>query len=370
MKILIATGIYPPEIGGPATYAALLAQELPKWGFEVKVLPFSTVRQYPKVIRHIVYFFKVLDEAREADIIFTQDAVSTGLPVVCAAFLANKKVVMRIAGDYAWEQASQRFGVKDNIDEFQNKKYSIGDGFNMVMVEVLRAVQRFSVGQANVVITPSKYFSNLVSGWLGGKKEIKTIYNGIDLNFEYKKAEKFNDKTIITAGRLVPWKGFDTLIGTLPQMSEWRLLIAGDGPDKDRLVNLAAELKVSDRVEFLGQLPREELFTKIYQSHVFALLATFESFSFQTVEAMHIGTPAIVGDIGNLSEIIDNGKNGILIDPKDGKSFIEYANRIVADAEFAKKLSENGKSRANDFSVNKTLDQLCEVFKKISGSNS
>jgi glycosyltransferase involved in cell wall biosynthesis len=363
MKILLATGIYPPEIGGPATYAQLLAQELPKRGIDVDVLPFRIVRGYPKIFRHFVYFLEVLFRLPQVDLIFTQDPVSTGLPVVCAAALMRKKVVMRVAGDYAWEQARQRYGVTDSIDEFQTKQYS-------GMTEIIRSVQKFSVRRANVVITPSNYFSKLVSGWLNDQKPVRTIYNGIDLAFEYDKKDKSEQKTIITSGRLVPWKGFDTLIRSLPNMPEWRLLIAGDGPDKNRLIDLATELGVHDRVKLLGQLGRSELFTQISQSHIFALLTTFESFSFQTVEAMHIGTPVIASNIGILGEIVENGASGILIEPTDIAGFKSQVEKIMSDQGFRQSLVEKGKSRAALFSIDRTLDQLTEVFKELTGEKS
>ncbi|MFQ5540964.1 MAG: hypothetical protein ACE5F4_01825, partial [Candidatus Paceibacteria bacterium] len=60
MRVLIATGVFPPESGGPATYSKTLLDELPAHGFEVDVLPFRDVRKWPTGIRHIVYFFKLL----------------------------------------------------------------------------------------------------------------------------------------------------------------------------------------------------------------------------------------------------------------------------------------------------------------------
>ena len=59
-KILIATGIFPPDIGGPATYSKLLLDELSNRGLAVKVVSFGAVRHLPKIIRHFVYFFKIL----------------------------------------------------------------------------------------------------------------------------------------------------------------------------------------------------------------------------------------------------------------------------------------------------------------------
>ncbi len=354
-KILIATGIYPPEIGGPATYAEMMARELPKRGIAVGILPFREVRGYPKVFRHIMYFFKVIRLSREADIIFTQDPVSTGVPVIFASWFTGKKVVMRVAGDYAWEQARQRFGVADSIDDFQDKKYGL-------RVELFRCLQRFSVKHAGVVITPSNYFNRLVSGWLKNKKEIKTIYNGIELSDAFEKAPKYTDKTIITAGRMVPWKGFDVLIKILGKLPDWRLIIAGDGADKERLVDLAKQAGVEKRVEFTGNIPRTELFSKIYRSHIFALLTTFESFSFQTVEAMHVGVPVIASNIGNLSEIIDDGKNGVLVNPTDEDGVRALIEKIGRENGYAEALSREAIFKAKDFSIEKTLNSLIDVF--------
>lgn len=360
MKILLATGIYPPEIGGPATYAYLLAQELPKRGIQVEVLPFRTVRHLPRVARHIVYFFKILRRARSADVIFTQDPVSTGLPAVCAGKISGKKTVLRVAGDYAWEQSRQRYGLTDTIDEFQGKHYGGAVGF-------LRGIQRFSVRHADVVITPSRYFNRLVSGWTAGRGAVSpvkvlTIYNGIGLALDFEKLPKFEQKTIITAGRLVPWKGFDTLISLLPKLKGWRLKIAGDGPDKQRLASLAGRTGVLDRIDFLGTIERPKLFSEIYRSHLFALLSTFESFSFQTVEAMHVGVPVIAARIGNLEEIIDDGRNGLLIDPKDEGRFVELAEKILSDQVFAAGLAKEAQRKAAEFSVDRLVESLSRLF--------
>jgi glycosyltransferase involved in cell wall biosynthesis len=150
-------------------------------------------------------------------------------------------------------------------------------------------------------------------------------------------------------------------------MPEWRLLIAGDGPDKERLTDLVSKNNVNDRVTFLGKLERQELFSQIHSSHIFALLSTFESFSFQIVEAMHIGTPVIAANIGNLSEIVDSGSNGVLISPKDIDAFIENAKKFIEDDLYREKVIEAAKQRAKDFSVEKTLDKLAEVFRDLSG---
>jgi glycosyltransferase involved in cell wall biosynthesis len=358
MKILIATGIYPPDIGGPATYAKFLAVELPKKSIDVEVLSFGEVRKYPKIFRHLIYFFRILRMSRGVDVIFTQDPVSTGLPVILASFINGKKVVMRVAGDYAWEQSCQRYGVKESIDDFQNKKYGL-------RVESLRFIQRFTVQHADRVYSPSKYFSQLVAGWNDGKKEVMAVYNGIDLSMTSEVITQTDSKTIISAGRLVPWKGFDVLIRSLPMLPEWKLLIAGDGKDEARLLQLAKDLRVDDRVRLLGNLPRAELFKQIAKSEIFALLSTFESFSFQIVEAMYLGKPVIAAKIGNIPEIITDGGDGLLIEPGKEDVLVRAVNRIKNDKSFATTLSQNAKKRAEDFSFTKTIENLVAILNEV-----
>src|SRR3989338_1426308 len=137
MRILIATGIFPPDIGGPATYSSLLLEELPKRDVAVSVVtygPAGVSRNIPKGLRHFLYFLVCV--FKPADIIFAQDPVSAGFPALLAARLTGRKFVVRVAGDYAWEQGVERFGVKDGIDNFQKKNYDS-------RTEFLRRVERF-----------------------------------------------------------------------------------------------------------------------------------------------------------------------------------------------------------------------------------
>ena len=122
MKILVATGLYPPEEGGPATYAKALHDFLPKFNVEVVVLPFSQVRKYPPFVRHLVYLYLCLKYSKGTSIIYALDPVSVGLPACIASFLTKKKFVVKVVGDYAWEQGMQRFGVTELLDDFLKKK--------------------------------------------------------------------------------------------------------------------------------------------------------------------------------------------------------------------------------------------------------
>ena len=163
--------------------------------------------------------------------------------------------MIRVAGDYAWEQAFQRFGCMDSIDDFQLKKY----GFR---VEMLRWLQKFVVSRADKVIVPSHYFNKLVSSWIADISKVETIYNGIDFSDIPEEKPNFDAKTIISAGRLIKLKGFEFLIKTMRILSEWKLFIAGDGPDREKLAKTINNLAMEDRVFLLGNLSRADLIKK------------------------------------------------------------------------------------------------------------
>ncbi len=357
MKILIATPLYPPDIGGPATYSKLLFDELPKRGIEVSTLSFGEVRKLPKIIRHFFYFLKLLKRGRGVDIIFAQDTASVGFPALWASRILNKRFFVRVPGDYAWEQATQRYGVKDSIDEFQNKKY----GWR---VEFLRKVQKLTVNGAETVIAPSMYFRQLVSRWVRNPGKVFCIYNGIDLASISKSSGEYEPKTIISASRLVPWKGFSVLIKIMKSLPDWKLLIAGDGPGRKELEEIITHHSVNTRVFLLGSMNREELIKKIQKSEVFVLNTSFESFSFQIVEAMACGTPVITTNIGNLTEIIDNGKSGILVTPNDEKAIISSITHLSSDATFREQIIVEARKKSQQFSIQNTLDNLFTHLKK------
>ncbi len=360
VRILIATGLYPPEVGGPATYTHLVETELVRRGFLVSVLPFRAVKIWPKGLRHLVYFFKALYLAFRSDLVYAQDPVSVGLPAMLAAKTAGKPFLIRIAGDYAWEQAAQRFGVKDPIDDFQSKKYG-------PKTELLRFIQRGVANQARLIITPSHYFKKLVGGWVRKPEKVKAVYNGVDLNIGgyggYIQWKPQPDvKRIVSAGRLVPWKGFDKLIEFMVDLPDWHLVIIGDGPEREKLKVKSEKLRVNDRIKLVGAVPRGELLEYLKNAAIFVLNTSFESFSFQVVEAMNAGMPVIATRIGNLSEIIVNNRDGVLIEPDNKEEFLKAVNKITSDQKFREKLSINAQARAKEFSIEKTTNQLVDLF--------
>lgn len=110
MKILISTGIYPPDIGGPAQYARNLYETWKKQGHDVKVAAYRWERAFPTFFRHFLFFLKIFRKGWDADLILVLDTWSAAVPTMYACKLMRKKYIIRTGGDFLWESYVERTG--------------------------------------------------------------------------------------------------------------------------------------------------------------------------------------------------------------------------------------------------------------------
>ena len=110
MKIIIATGIYPPDIGGPAQYAKNLAQEFLALEYQVKVLNYKWEKKLPTGVRHLWFFMRCLAVFPRSDLVIALDTFSVALPAALAAKILGKKIIIRTGGDFLWEWYVERTG--------------------------------------------------------------------------------------------------------------------------------------------------------------------------------------------------------------------------------------------------------------------
>ncbi|MEA2715114.1 MAG: hypothetical protein QOG91_142 [Candidatus Parcubacteria bacterium] len=110
MRILIASGIYPPDIGGPAQYARNLFETWKAAGHDVKVAAYRWERAFPPLVRHFLYFLKIVRKGFKADLILVLDTWSAAVPTMYACSLLGKKYITRTGGDFLWESYVERTG--------------------------------------------------------------------------------------------------------------------------------------------------------------------------------------------------------------------------------------------------------------------
>lgn len=364
-KVLIATGIYPPDIGGPATYSKLLMDELPRRGFEVSVLSFGTVRHLPKIIRHLVYAWRLFRLAGKFDLIYAQDPVSVGLPTLLASRLSRRPYFLKVVGDYAWEQGQQRFGVTDFLDDFVRKSnYSF-------IVRILKKIQTIVAKNAARIIVPSKYLKGIVCQWGIPEDKVVVIYNAFDLpniasSTITKNKFKKTGRLLLSAGRLVPWKGFEMLIDIFPTLltryPDLELVIVGSGPDKDHLEALINERGVVDKVKLIGQVNKNDLVEWLKLTDIFLLNTSYEGFSHQLLEVMALNVPIITTPVGGNSELIENGHNGLLVEYGHSIKWLKAIESLLEDPEVGRGLVANGKKTIGQFKTEVMLEKITQAL--------
>jgi len=148
---------------------------------------------------------------------------------------------------------------------------------------------------------------------------------------------------LFSAGRLDTPKRFDLLLEALAGAPEARAVVAGTGPQADRLVRRAAELGVADRVRFAGWVDDDELVRLYRRCRAVVYVPYDEDYGYVTVEAMRCAKPVITShDAGGVLEFVDDGVNGFVCEPS-GRALSRACAAVSADAELARRLGEAGR---------------------------
>lgn len=204
MRILIATGIYPPDVGGPANYAKELRDFFGQ-EHQVKVLSFSFYKRFPTGLRHVLYLFSALFHMLRSDVCVALDTFSVGLPAVVAGRLARKPVVIRTGGDFLWEQYVERTGGKILFSEFYLKERSMSSKEKMIF-----KLTGWTLKNATRIVFSTDYQRDVfIPAYKLKKGKILIIENSYP---DFKVNKKIpHTKEFFCAVRDLKWKNLDSL---------------------------------------------------------------------------------------------------------------------------------------------------------------
>lgn len=274
MKILIITGIFEPEIGGPATYSAKIAGEFVALGNQVSVLTYSknarekTDSKHPFFVKRIVRrnkisnyvrcFWYVLTHIRSYDVVYSLDWFSAGVPLYFASLLTRKKYFVRVGGGYIWEKYLREGHQPLPLKTFYEKNLFLD---YRIMYRLVRMV----LGRAKVIIFNTDTQADLYKTFYNlNPDHVRVILNPTEApDIHVVRGEA--TKEIVFAGRFIAMKNVASLLRAFSALSDksYRLLLIGEGPEEKKLRALSEALGIDERVTWSPPLPLQKLYERI-----------------------------------------------------------------------------------------------------------
>jgi len=196
-----------------------------------------------------------------------------------------------------------------------------------------RRMIRWAASGADHVITVCNALREEVIALGVAPERVSSLRNGVDLAL-FRPAERPTIQepfTLLAVGHLVPVKGQERIIGALPLLPDVRLRIAGDGPDRDKLVRLAQELGVSERVTFLGAVRQPELVQHYNRADALVLASSREGWANVLLESMACGTPVVASRVYGTPEVVAAPEAGVLMEELSARGVAEAVKALRAN---------------------------------------
>ncbi|MBI3631933.1 MAG: GtrA family protein [Candidatus Vogelbacteria bacterium] len=373
--VVVAAGIFPPDVGGPASHIYRLAEEMAKLNVRTTIVTYSHLRHdtieggydvirvnanLPLPIRGIVYLILLFTSAVNYPVIFAQDITSTGLPaLIVKRFLPQKKLIIRIGGDLLWERYVESGRTKLSVADF----YRAGNYKRDLIFRLGKTVMCY----ADKIIVPADFLKDIyVRYYKVSEEKIVVLKNPLpDINLcdiVSTSAERPSERIILFAGRFIKFKNVSGLINSFisiyDEIKPVKLLLIGEGPERDSYLEIINKSPVASSIEIIPTLPHEELLGKIKKASLCVCASWTEPNSNFILESLSLGRPVLLTRSNGLSV---NLPEELLFSYDNQKEFADKMKYILVggyDASQIKKLVCSGTEKLS-------WEYLMSRYKKI-----
>lgn len=362
MKVVIVSGIWPPDVGGPASHAPEVAAHLQAHGHAPRVVitagaapapepyPVAWVsRSLPPGVRHARALARIATAARGADVVY-----STGMfgRSGAGSLLARTPYVLKLTADPAFERARRRGLFRGTLAEFQHDRSPLTSPF--------RAARDAIVGRAAHVVCPSGFLRDLAIGWGVPAGGVTVLPNpapdaaGLGSRTALRERWGFDGPTLVFAGRLTAQKALDVGIEAARRAGV-ALTVVGDGPER-------ARLEAAGGATFLGPQPRQAVLELFRAADATLLASTWENFPHAVVESLAVGTPVVATDVGGVAEVLRDGRNGLLVPPGDVDALAAAIRRALGDPQLLGRLRDAAAPSVDAYGREAVYGRLVEIL--------
>ena len=370
----MTVGIFPPDIGGPATFVPKIAKYFQdELNYEIEILTLSDNknsninddfsvkridRNLPIIYRWLKTIFTIYKMGKNKDLIFVN---GLGTEATIANIFLKKKIIRKIVGDPVWERAYSKAKISESFDEFQVKNY----GFS---ISLQKKVRNFSIKKSDIVVTPSKHLKNFILN-LGFKNKIEILNNGVFIPEENTNIFT-NDRINITiVSRLVSHKNIEKIISAISDLNNplIYLNIIGDGPELNQLQKISLKSNNKDNIIFHGKLNRDEINHIFLNSDIYIQASNYEGLPHSLLEAMSYGIPVLCTPVGECKEILGNEDRGYKLDLPVSKNNIKSKiSEIIGEKNIANKKGERGKDFINEkYNLTNSFNLYKNLFTRL-----
>ena len=375
MDILITVGIFPPDIGGPASFVPKISKYLISKGHKVKIISLSEKenlnyedeinvtrisRNLPIIFRWFRTITKIYKSAKNSDLIFVN---GLGTETTIANIFLRKIIIRKIVGDPVWERVYNKKLTTESFDSFQKNKQRLS-------IKIQKNIRNWSIKNSNLIITPSEHLKTFVQN-IGFENDIYVINNGVEIKQIEKVTLENKIIKLVVVSRLVNQKNIDIVIKAVKRIEDKNILlnIVGDGPEVNNLKSLVKEKSLNKRVSFIGKIKNSELHNYLEDADIFIQASNYEGLPHSILEAINYEIPILSTEVGGCSAILNKGERGYIIPmPVSEVEISEEIRTIINNKNEAKskvKLAKNYLNQEHNFNTNAEIyhEKIKEVIK-------
>lgn len=382
MKILMVNYEYPPLGGGGGVCCSQLAEELAS-EHDVTVLTSRFKGQKPSETRNLVNICRV-------PVIMRSDMNAASLASMVSFFPSSLFNGLRALDFKSFDIVHSFFAIPSApsgllIAKAFKKPHILslmgGDVYDPSKklsphnTPVLHAVVRNAMNMSDRVVALSSDIRDRTFRYYHPSKKVDLIPLGIpEPRYDKKPRQAFglrnDDVVLITIGRLVTRKAVHELIAMLNtlQNPQLKLVVVGDGPERQNLASLAASLGLQDRVIFTGFVSDQEKFQLLDISDCYVSTSEHEGFGIVFLEAMACGLPIVCYDEGGQVDFLRSDVTGYVVPLGNQTDFRDKLHRLVEKADLRSKLGSHNKNYVKDqYFISTCSHKYQAIYKVLKG---